>query len=65
MPHFVHAIFIICVSYAAIVMKMHCSAHPQHHGAAGRERKLTKTLFDHCDCGISTIVSAKCYRCVH
>ena len=37
-------LFIICVSYAAIVMKMYCTAHPHHHGAAGRERKLTNTL---------------------
>ena len=38
-------IFIIGVSYASIVVKFSCGAHPQHHGAASRERKLTKTLF--------------------
>ena len=42
---------IICVSYASIVAKISCGAHPQHHGAASRERKLTKTLF------IVTVVS--------
>ena len=44
-------LFVVCVSYVSIVMKMHCGAHPQHHGAASRERKLTKTLF------IVTVVS--------
>ena len=38
-------LFVIFVSYASIFMKMCCGAHPQHHGAASRERKLTKTLF--------------------
>ena len=37
-------IFIICVCYASIVVKIYCGAHPQHHGATGREEKLTKTL---------------------
>ena len=44
-------IFIICVSYASIVVKFSCGAHPQHHGSASREEKLTKTLF------IVTVVS--------
>ena len=38
-------LFVICVSYASIFIKISCGAHPQHHGAASRERKLTKTLF--------------------
>ena len=39
-------LFAICVSYFAIFLKVRCSRHPQHHGAAGlRERKLTSTLF--------------------
>ena len=38
-------LFVICISYASIVAKISCEAHPQHHGAASRERKLTKTLF--------------------
>ena len=44
-------LFVICVSYASIVVKFLCGAHPQHHGAANRKRKLTVTLF------IMTIVS--------
>ena len=48
-------LFIICVSYAAIVMKMYCTANPHHHGAAGRERKLTMTLL------IVTVVSLLLY----
>ena len=48
-------LFIICFSYAAIVMKMCCKAHPQHSGATSRERKLTMTLF------IMTVVSLPMY----
>ena len=35
----------ICVCYTSIIVKIYCGAHPQHHGAADRERKLTVTLF--------------------
>ena len=38
-------LFIIVVSYSSILVKVYWGAHPQHHGAANRERKLTKTLF--------------------
>ncbi|CAH3174532.1 unnamed protein product [Porites lobata] len=44
-------LFVICFSYSFIVVKFLCGAHPQHHGAANRQRKLTVTLF------IMTIVS--------
>ena len=44
-------LFFICVSYASIVVTCLCGAHPQHHGATSRQRKLTVTLF------IMTIVS--------
>ena len=44
-------LFIICVSYTSIVIKVRCGAQPQHHGAANRERKLTMTLL------IVTVVS--------
>ena len=44
-------LFVICVSYACIAIKFVCGAHPQHHGAVNRQRKLTVTLF------IMTIVS--------
>ena len=45
----------ICVCYASIAVKIYCGAHPQHHGAASRERKLTVTLF------IMTFVSLLTY----
>ena len=38
-------LFVICVSYASIFVKNSCGAHPRRHGAASKERKLTKTLF--------------------
>ncbi|XP_073231448.1 uncharacterized protein [Porites lutea] len=38
-------LLVICVSYSSIVVKVLCGAHPQHHGAANRQRKLTVTLF--------------------
>ena len=44
-------LFFICVSYASIVVKCLYGTHPQHQGAASRQRKLTVTLF------IMTIVS--------
>ena len=44
-------LFIICVSYTSIVIKVRCGAQPQHHGATSRERKLTTTLL------IVTVVS--------
>ena len=44
-------LLVICVSYSSIVVKFLCGAHPQHHGAANRQRKLSVTLF------IMTIVS--------
>ena len=44
-------LFVICVSYVSIAVRISCGAHPQHHGAASREKKLTKTLF------IVTVVS--------
>ena len=44
-------LFVICVCYSSIAVKFLCGAHPQHHGAANRQRKLTVTLF------IMTIIS--------
>ena len=38
-------LLVIFVSYVSITVKIHRGAHPQHHGGASRERKLTKTLF--------------------
>ena len=37
-------LLVICVSYTCIVVKIYCGPHPQHHGAASRERRLTVTL---------------------
>ena len=48
-------LFIICISYISIVIKVRCGAQPQHHGAASRERKLTMTLL------IVTVVSLLSY----
>ena len=44
-------LLVVCVSYVSIVAKFSGGAHPQHHGAASREKKLTKTLL------IVTVVS--------
>ena len=44
-------LFFIFVSYVSIAIKINCGARPRHHGAASREKKLTKTLF------IMTVVS--------
>ena len=44
-------LFVICASYASVIVKICCGARPQHHGAARRQRKLTVTLL------IMTIVS--------
>ena len=44
-------LLVVCVSYVSIVAKFSGGAHPEHHGAASREKKLTKTLF------IVTVVS--------
>ena len=49
--YYCFCLFVICVSYACISIKFVCGAHPQHHGAVNRQRKLTVTLF------IITIVS--------
>ena len=48
-------LFITCVSYSSIFIKVRCGAQPQHHRAARRERKLTMTLL------IVTVVSLLLY----
>ena len=48
---FVICLFFIFVSYVSIAVKINCGARPQYHGAANRDKKLTKTLF------IMTVVS--------
>ena len=53
-PFYSISLFVICVSYILIVIKVRCSRHPQFHGAtATRERKLT---------GTSLILSCAFYR---
>ncbi|XP_022782669.1 D(2) dopamine receptor-like [Stylophora pistillata] len=42
-PVYIFAIFIICVSYSLIAIKVRCRRHPQFHLAAKIERKLTGT----------------------
>ena len=37
------SLFVICVSYILIVIKVRCSRHPQFHSRSKRERKLTGT----------------------
>ena len=49
------SLFIICVCYTSIVIKVRCGAQSQHQGAASRERKLTMTLL------IVTVVSLLLY----
>ena len=51
----VMCLLIIFVSYFSIVIKVRYGAHPRHHGAASRERKLTMTLL------IVTVVSLLLY----
>ena len=37
------SLFVICVSYIIIIIKVRCSCHPQFHSRSKRERKLTGT----------------------
>ena len=42
LPFYLISVFLICACYILIVVKVRCSRHPYHHGAASlRERKLT------------------------
>ena len=38
------SLLVFCVSSISIFINVRCCPHPQHHGAANRERKLTNTL---------------------
>ena len=56
LPFYLISGFLICVCYILIVVKVRCSRHPYHHGAASlRERKLTGTSV------IVALVSLLCY----
>ena len=48
------SLFVICVSYILIIIKVRCSRHPQFHSRSKRERKLTGTAL------IVTLVSLLC-----
>ena len=48
------SLFVICVSYILIVIKVRCSRHPQFHSRSKRERKLTGTAL------IVSVVSLLC-----
>ena len=52
-------LFVICVFYVSIVVKVCCGIRSQHHDrAVSREKKLTKTLFIVRDFSIFTFVVA-------
>jgi len=56
LPFYLISVFLICACYILIVVKVRCSRHPYHHGAASlRERKLTGTSL------IVAFVSLLCY----
>ena len=48
------SLFVICVSYILIAIKVRCSRHPQFHSRSKRERKLTGTAL------IVSVVSLLC-----
>ena len=49
------SLFVICVSYILIIIKVRCSRHPQFHSRSKRERKLTGTAL------IVSLVSLLCF----
>ena len=56
LPFYLISVFLICVCYILIVVKVRCSRHPYHHGAASlRERQQTGTSL------IVAVVSLLCY----
>ena len=56
LPFYLISVFLVCACYILIVVKVRCSRHPFHHGAASlRDRKLTGTSL------IVALVSLLCY----
>ena len=56
LPFYFISVFLICVFYILIVVKVRCSRHPYQHDAASlRERKLTSTSL------IVALMSLLCY----
>ena len=54
LPFYAVSLFVICVSYILIIIKVRCSRHPQIHSRSKRERKLTGTAL------IVSLVSLLC-----
>ena len=54
LPFYAVSLFVICVSYILIIIKVRCSRHPQFHSRTKRERKLTGTAL------IVSLVSLLC-----
>ena len=55
LPFYAVSLFVICVSYILIIIKVRCSRHPQFHSRSKRERKLTGTAL------IVSLVSLLCF----
>ena len=55
LPFYAVSLFVICVSYILIIIKVRCSRHPQFHSRSRRERKLTGTAL------IVSLVSLLCF----
>ena len=55
LPFYTVYLFVICVSYILITIKVRCSRHPQFHSRSRRERKLTGTAL------IVSLVSLLCF----
>ena len=55
LPFYAVSLFVICVSYILIIVKVRCSRHPQFHSRSKRESKLTGTAL------IVSLVSLLCF----
>ena len=55
LPFYSVSIFVICVSYILVVIKVRLKSHPQFHSRSKRERKLTGTAL------IVSLVSLLCF----
>ena len=55
LPFYSVSLFVICVSYILVVIKVRCSRHLQFHSRSKRERKLTGTAL------IVSLVSLLCF----
>ena len=55
LPFYAVSLFVICVSYILIIIKVRCSRHPQFHYRSRREKKLTGTAL------IVSLVSLLCF----